>query len=137
MGLSGRTDAAGREALAEAVRPRGYEVVPVRMDGCLHLKTAVTAAAPDVLLVNPAWVDLTPFRGPERIDVDPAEPWAANVVAAGGAVVAAAGFPRTADRLARPGTRRPHRGRLGVPEGGGGVTCKSLLFDLAEDTAPE
>ena len=137
VGLSGRTDAAGREALAEAVRPRGYEVVPVRMDGCLHLKTAVTAAAPDVLLVNPAWVDLTPFRGLERIDVDPAEPWAANVVAAGGAVVAAAGFPRTADRLRARGLDVHTVDVSEFQKAEGGVTCKSLLFDLAEETTPE
>jgi dimethylargininase len=101
VGLSNRTDAAGREALAEAVSPFGYEVVPVRMEGCLHLKTAATAAAADVLVVNPGWVDLTPFRGLERIDVDPSEPWAANVVRAGGALIAAAGFPRTVTASAR------------------------------------
>jgi dimethylargininase len=137
VGLSNRTDAAGREALADAVRPLGYEVVPVRMDGCLHLKTAVTAAAPDVLLVNPAWVDLTPFRDLERIDVDPGEPWAANVVAAGGAVVAAAGFPRTADRLRARGLDVHTVDVSEFQKAEGGVTCKSLLFDLAEETAPE
>ena len=75
VGLSNRTDTAGREALAQAVTPFGYEVVPVRMEGCLHLKTAVTAAAANVLLVNPAWVDLGPFRGWETVAVDPGEPW--------------------------------------------------------------
>jgi len=137
VGLSNRTDAAGREALAAAVTRFGYEVVPVRLDGCLHLKTAVTAAAPDVILVNPAWVDLAPFRGLERIDVDPGEPWAANVVAAGGAVVAAAGFPRTADRLRGRGLDVHTVDVSEFQKAEGGVTCKSLLFDLAEETTPE
>jgi dimethylargininase len=136
VGLSNRTDAAGREALAEAVRPFDYEVVPVQMNGCLHLKTAVTAAA-DVLLVNPEWVDLAPLRGWERIDVAPGEPWAANVVAAGGAVVAAAGFPRTADRLRARGLDVRTVDVSEFQKAEGGVTCKSLLFDLAAETPPE
>jgi dimethylargininase len=137
VGLSNRTDAAGGQALAETVRPFDYEVVPVSMEGCLHLKTAVTAAAPDLLLVNPDWVDLAPFRDWERIDVDPREPWGANVVRAGGAVVAAAGFPRTAERLRARGLDVRTVDVSEFQKAEGGVTCKSLLFDLAAETAPE
>ena len=135
VGLSNRTDAAGGQALADAVRPYGYEVVPVRLEGCLHLKSAVPAAGTDVLLVNPAWVDLAPFRGLETIDVDPGEPWAANVVSTGAAVVAAAGFPRTADRLRARGFEVHTVDVSEFQKAEGGVTCKSLLFDLAEETA--
>jgi dimethylargininase len=135
VGLSNRTDDAGREALAEAVRPFDYEVVPVQMNGCLHLKTAVTTAA-DVLLVNPEWVDLAPFRGWERTFVDPGEPWGANVVTAGHAVVAAAGFPRTADRLRARGLDVRTVDVSEFQKAEGGVTCKSLLFDLAAETPP-
>jgi dimethylargininase len=137
VGLSNRTDAAGLEALAAAVTRFGYEVVPVRMEGCLHLKTAVTAAAPDLLLVNPAWVELAPFRGRDRVEVDPGEPWGANVVRAGDAVVAAAGFPRTADRLRALGLDVHTVDVSEFQKAEGGVTCKSLLFDLAEETTPE
>jgi len=137
VGRSDRTDDAGRAALAEAVRPFDYEVVPVRMSGCLHLKSAVTASTADVLLVNPDWVDLGPFRGWERIDVDPGEPWGANVVTAGGAVVAAAGFPRTADRLRARGLEVRTVDVSEFQKAEGGVTCKSLLFDLAAETPPE
>ncbi len=135
--LSNRTDAAGRQALAEAVRPFDYEVVPVRMEGCLHLKTAVTAADADILLVNPQWVDLAPFRGLERIDVAPKEPWAANVLSVGTAVVAAAGFPRTAERLRARGLDVREVDVSEFQKAEGGVTCKSLVFDVAEDARPE
>ena len=137
VGLSNRTDTAGREALAQAVTPFGYEVVPVRMEGCLHLKTAVTAAAANVLLVNPAWVDLGPFRGWETVAVDPGEPWGANVVMAGGAVIAAAGFPRTVERLQAQGLDVRTVDVSEFRKAEGGVTCKSLLFGLAAETAPE
>jgi dimethylargininase len=137
VGLSNRTDDAGRQALADAVRPFDYEVVPVPIEGCLHLKTAVTAAGPDLLLVNPAWLDLAPFRGLDRIDVAPSEPWGANVVAAGGAVVAAAGFPRTTDRLRARGLDVRTVDVSEFQKAEGGVTCKSVIFDLAEETTPE
>jgi len=137
VGLSNRTDPAGRQALADAVRPFGYEVVPVKVEGCLHLKTAVTAAGADVLLANPDWVDLAPFRGLETIDVAPEEPWAANVLSVGKAVVAAAGFPRTAERLRARGLDVRTVDVSEFQKAEGGVTCKSLVFDVAEDARPE
>jgi dimethylargininase len=42
VGTSGRTNAAGVEQLASALRPFGYAVKPVEVRGCLHLKSACT-----------------------------------------------------------------------------------------------
>ena len=137
VGLSNRTDTAGRQALAEALCPFDYEVVPVRMEGCLHLKTAVTAAHAGLLLVNPQWVDLAPFSGLETIDVAPEEPWAANVLAVGKAVVAAKGFPLTTERLRARGLDVRTVDVSEFQKAEGGVTCKSLVFDVAEDARPE
>jgi dimethylargininase len=135
VGVSNRTDAAGLRALADAVRPFGYVVEPVRMQGCLHLKTAVTAAAPGLLLVNPDWVDPEPLRGLDRVEVATGEPWAANVLSVAGAVVAAAGFPRTADRLRARGLDVRTVDVSEFQKAEGGVTCKSLVFDVAARAA--
>jgi dimethylargininase len=137
VGLSNRTDDAGRQALANALRPFDYEVVPVPIEGCLHLKTAVTAASADVLVVNPEWVDLAPLRGLETIAVAPGERGAANVLSIGGTVVAAAGFPRTADRLRARGLDVRTVDVSEFQKAEGGVTCKSLVFDVAEAARPE
>ena len=137
VGVSNRTDDAGRQALADAVRPFDYEVVPVRMTGCLHLKTAVTAATADLLVVNPDWVDLKTLRGLETIAVAPDEPDAANVLAVGETVIAAAGFPRTADRLRARGLDVRTVDVSEFQKAEGGVTCKSLIFAVAEDARPE
>jgi dimethylargininase len=59
------------------------------------------------------------------------------VVRAGGAVVAAAGFPRTAERLRSRGLDVRTVDVSEFQKAEGGVTCKSLLFDLAAETAPE
>jgi dimethylargininase len=137
VGLSPRTDAAGVEALAAAVRPLGYDVVPVRMTGCLHLKTAVTAAGPHLLVINPEWVDGEAFRGLETIEVAEGEPWAANVLAVGEAVVVAAGFPRTAERLRSRGLDVHALDVSEFLKAEAGVTCKSVIFDVVEDAPVE
>jgi len=136
VGLSNRTDSAGLQALAEAVRRHGYEVVSVRMRDCLHLKTAVTAVGPGLLLVNREWVDPAELGGHDAIDVDRGEPFAANVLAIGTSVVVAEGFPRTAERLSARGLDVHPVDVSEFQKAEGGVTCKSLVFDLAEEGAP-
>ena len=85
--------------------PFGYSLAGVRVDGCLHLKSAVTRVDEERLLINPAWVDKACFPGMSFIEVDPAEPWAANVLQVGGSVLCQPSNPRTAERLAAAGLR--------------------------------
>jgi dimethylargininase len=136
VGTSGRTDAAGASALQHLTGPYGYVVVPVRVRGCLHLKSAVTAIADETVVANPEWIDLTPFTGVEVLPVPDEEPGAANVLRVGASVVAHVGFPRTIDRLAARGLDvRP----VDVSEflkAEAGVTCKSLLFRSRTRTRP-
>src|SRR6266542_183912 len=95
VGLSTRTNRAGVNALEAVVRRLGYEIVPVPVRGCLHLKTACTALPDERLLVNPAWVDVSALRGFELVAVPEAEPWAANVALVGKAICVAAGKVET------------------------------------------
>ena len=129
VGLSSRTNAAGVEQLRNLVAPFDYVVVPVEFTGCLHLKSAVTAVADGVLLLNPAWVSLAAFPDCEALPVDAREPHAANALMIAGALVFPAEFPRTRDRLAKRGIRvvTTPAGELAKAEGG--VTCCSLVFE--------
>ena len=99
------------------------------MRGCLHLKSAVTEVGEGTLLVNPEWVDPRVFDGLRLIEVDPAEPAAANALRVGDTVVAPVHHPRTRARLAGRGLRvRPvEASELAKAEGG--VTCCSLLVE--------
>jgi len=137
VGLSSRTNAAGVEALAKAVRELGYVVTPVRVTGSLHLKSAVTAVGMGAVLANPGWVDLTPFAGLEVIAVAPDEPSAANVLRVGEAVVAASAFPRTADRLRARGLEVVTVEVSEFLKAEAGVTCKALLFRRRSVSAPQ
>ncbi|HVR38206.1 MAG TPA: arginine deiminase-related protein [Thermoanaerobaculia bacterium] len=119
VGRSARTNDAALAQLA-----RYCEVIPVAIDGCLHLKSAITQIAPDALLVNRAWVDVAPFAGWKLIDVDPAEPFAANALRINDALIYPAAFPRTRQRLGGD-VRLVDASELAKAEGG--VTCCSLL----------
>ena len=136
VGRTGRSDDAGIAALAAASAGLGYQVVPVEVAGCLHLKSACTALDDDTILVNPEWVDASAFAVPRAIEVPAVEPWAANAVRAGEAVLVQAGCPRTADRIAKAGfdVREVDVSELAKAEGS--LTCLSLLFDADLDGGP-
>ena len=133
VGVSNRTDAAGLRALADAVRPFGYERgagadagVPAPEDGGHHRRSRPPARQPGVGRSGAA------ARPRPRSTSPRDEPWAANVLSVAGAVVAAAGFPRTADRLRARGLDVRTVDVSEFQKAEGGVTCKSLVFDVAE-----
>jgi len=102
----------------------------VPVSGCLHLKSAVTQAAGDTLLINPAWVDKGEFPGMKFIDVDPGEPYAANVLLVGQAMLYQPAYPKTLQRL-EEATLNPilvDQSELAKAEGA--LTCCSLIFKV-------
>jgi dimethylargininase len=128
VGRSSRTNAEGIGQLAEIVSPFGYTVRPVAVHGCLHLKSAITAAAPNLLLAHPPWIETAAFGDYEILPVDPAELSAANALAINGRVLVVASAPRTAERLSTRGldVRRVDVSELQKAESG--LTCSSLLY---------
>lgn len=133
VGRSARTNEAGIESLRGLAGPLGYLVRAVPVEGCLHLKTACTYAGDGIVLLNPAWVDGGVFErdGLRLLAVDPAEPWAANVLLLGHALVVPAGNPATAGRLTRAGLQ-PVEVAIGeFQKAEAGLTCLSLLIPPA------
>jgi dimethylargininase len=132
VGQSGRTDRAGFDQLRDLVSPHGYDLREVAVQGCLHLKTAVTAVADDVLLVNPEWVDPAEFDSFDIIKVAPGESFAANALAVGEGIIYPTTFPRTAERLAERGFHLVPVDLSELAKAEGAVTCCSLIVDLAD-----
>jgi len=128
IGSSARTNSAAIGQMRAILQPHGYEVHAVPVTGCLHLKSAVTALGDDRLLINPDWTPRDAFSGFALVDIDPGEPYAANIVRAGDGLVYPGAFPRTRERLERLGlrVRTVEAGELAKAEGA--VTCCSLIF---------
>lgn len=128
VGLSGRSNRAGIEQLRTLLSSHGYSAEALPFTGCLHLKSAVTQVAPDAVLLNPEWVDPAAFDGFRRIEIDPAEAYAANALLVGDAVIYPAAFPRTAGRLERAGVRLVTVNVSELAKAEGAVTCCSLIL---------
>jgi dimethylargininase len=126
VGLSGRTNAQGAGQLAKILGPYGYEVRPVQVRGCLHLKSGACPVGSETLLVNREWVDTDAFRGFRLIDVE--EPRAANVLPVAGEAVMADGYPKTRAALERAGFRTRTIGISEFEKAEAGVTCLSVIF---------
>ena len=133
VGLTRRSNPEGIRQLAAILAPHNYEVIPVPVSGCLHLKSAVTHIGGNTLLANRAMFDAAPLASYDWIDVDPAEPHAANALVFGGTVIFPASFPRTRARIEAGGF---HVAPLDISElqkAESGLTCSSLLFETFQD----
>jgi dimethylargininase len=128
VGRSSRSNDEGIRQLEELATLHGYETVAVAVEGCLHLKSAVTVLADDLLLLNPAWVSPGAFPRLRSVVVDEAEPYAANGLRLGETVVYPAHFPRTRDRLVESGLRLAITECDELAKAEGAVTCCSLVF---------
>ena len=127
VGLSTRTNEEAVRQMQRMLAPFGYRVHATHVRGCLHLKSAATALDSSTLLVNRRRIDERAFARFTLVDVDAAEPDAANALQLDDRLVFPSAFPRTADRLAARGYRLQivDAGELAKAEGA--VTCCSLI----------
>lgn len=129
IGLTRRSDANAFEQIRAFIEPHGYSVHAVPVNGCLHLKSAVTAVAHDTLLLNPKWVDEAAFGGVKFIEVDASESYAANALLVRDRIIYPSTFPRTEERLDRAGISRVTVEADELAKAEGAVTCCSLIFN--------
>lgn len=128
VGASSRSNASGIEQLGALLQPFGYRVLPVAVQGCLHLKSAVTQVGADQLLINSRYVERGQFPGMHFIEVDEGEPLGANALMLGRDVIYPRSYPRTAEALQRQGIRVHTVAMSETEKAEGGVTCCSLLL---------
>ena len=128
VGWSDRTNHPGLKQLAHLLLEHGCTVKAVEVEGCLHLKSAVTRLDPERLLVCPARLNLERVRGMELVPVPPDEPDGANVLAVGGRVLCSAAYPRTNELLADRGYDVLELDLSELHKMEAAVTCPSLLL---------
>ena len=103
VGLSQRTNREGIAQLSDILRPYNYQVQPVEVRGCLHLKSACSYIGNNAILVNRSLLDVGPFRDFELIDVPDEEPDGANALLVKDVVIIPASFPKTRALLEQRG----------------------------------
>jgi dimethylargininase len=141
VGQSSRTNANAIESLRRILQPFDYEVIGSEISGCLHLKSAVTAVGENLILVNPQWLkapgdarhsSTKDFGDADRIEIDPAEPFAANALRVGANLIYPSHFPRTLDLLRNRGLHVTTVGCDELAKAEGAVTCCSIIFDAPQ-----
>lgn len=126
VGLSARTSPAGVASLRALAEPLGLSVLTVQVSAGLHLKSAVTLVAPDLLALVSGQLDHAPFveAGMTVLLVD--EPHGGNVLALEDRVLVSAASPRTGARLRARGLRTVEVDVSELHKGDGALTCLSL-----------
>lgn len=128
VGRSSRTNDIAFFQLDEMLKPFGYDVIRVKIQNCLHLKTGCTHIGKRTVLVNPDWVDISTFSDFEMIKVDNTEAWAANAIEINGVVLCSSMFPRTNSFLKQRGFDIRTIVISELQKAEGGLTCMSLIF---------
>ena len=131
VGLSTRTNARGIAALASIVEAFGYTVVPVAVNGGLHLTTGCGIVNDETVLLNPRWLDASAFKGLRQLHVSEEEPWAANTIRVENSVCLEEGVPMTRELV------EPYVGSIDTLDisefrkAEGSLSCLSLIFKEA------
>ncbi|MFU8861609.1 MAG: dimethylarginine dimethylaminohydrolase family protein [Cyclonatronaceae bacterium] len=129
VGISGRSNENGIEQFRDHLKPFGYSVTGVPVRGCLHLKTALAPVYDDLMLINPQWADPGVFDGVTCVPVHPSEPYGANLMRFGNAVLCSDSFPRTIDWLTGLGLDVHTIDYSEMAKAEAGLTCCSVIFD--------
>jgi dimethylargininase len=129
VGLSQRTNRDGIDQLRDLLGSHDYQVQPIEVGGCLHLKSACSYVVDNTVLVNRSWIDAGPLSGFELLDVPEDEPGAANALLLNDVVIIPASFPKTRALLEKRGCRVRTIDVSELQKAEAGVTCESLIFD--------
>lgn len=128
VGESPRTNRQGIDALGDIIEPLGYAVIPVRVTGCLHLKTGCTALDDKTVLVNPDWLETRPFEGFRVIETLPQEPFGANVLPVNDTICMNAAFPETVELVKSMDYSVVSTDITEFVKAEAGLTCMSVPF---------
>ena len=125
VGVSTRTNHDGIAQLGRILDAFGYEVVPVEVQGSLHLKSVVTAVADDLIVIDAQSIDPAIF-GVRFIEV-PIE--AANVLRVQDSVLCPPAAAAVAPRLAAEGLTVELVDTSELAKAEGALTCCSLIVE--------
>ena len=129
VGMSTRSNQMAVDQMNNLLGKYGYKAQSVELHDCLHLKTAVTRVDDKTLLINRRWVDVENFEGYELIDADESEPFAANCLPIGGAIIFPVAFPKTGAKLEAHGYKLKPVVVDELAKAEGAVTCCSLILE--------
>lgn len=129
VGVSSRTNLDGIDQLSRLLSPYDYEIVPVKVHGCLHLSTGATFLGNQTFLVNPKWIDTSEFKKFDIIPVEENEPWAGNTLNLKGKILLPESSLKTAEKISKKGFEVATVDISELEKAEAGLTCMCVLFE--------
>jgi dimethylargininase len=131
IGLSARTNEAGAAQLAGLLGDLGYrsDLIDIRaVKALLHLKSGITYLGDGRLLATRDLPRHPALAAYERVDVPPAETYAANALRVNGRVLVAAGYPHARAAIESLGFETVALEMSEFRKLDGGLSCLSLRY---------
>ncbi len=129
IGVSERTNIEGAEALVSLLALAGQRGVVVKTPpGVLHLKSDCALLDEETVLCTPRLAAAKPFPGFRVLETPEGEEGAANALRVGDKVLLSAGYPRTADLLARESYAVEVLPTAEIAKIDAGLSCMSLRW---------
>lgn len=128
IGLSTRTNQDAVEQVQALVQSEGYQVIPVKINDTLHLKSSCTYIGHGFLVLSQGHFDHSVFDQYKTITVPREEAYASNCLAVNGRVLIARGYPRTREMIEKSGFETIELDMTEFKKGNGSLTCLSILF---------
>lgn len=129
VGESTRSNREGISQLKQMIEPFGYDLITVKTDRCLHLKTGISVLENDLLLINPEWIPDGLFRDYNTIPVHHKEPYGANVMRYKNYSLCPTVFKYTADILYKLGYDVIQIDQSELAKAEAGLTCCSVIVE--------
>lgn len=128
IGISGRTNTAGAQQLADLLEQRDFQCRLLPVAGGLHLKSALNDLGPGRLLLRSGVPVPDMLREFAITETGPGEALAANVLWINDTLLMPGGYPATRERLQALGITIRELDVSAVEAMDGGLTCMSLRW---------
>ena len=128
VGLSTRTNLHAIHQLRKILENSNLEIVPVRVQNVLHLKSACTYLGNNYVILSKGHFDTHILRDYKKIVVPRGEEYAADCLAINGTIMMAKGYPKTKKLVEKEGFFVKELEMSEFRKGEGALTCLSIIW---------
>ncbi|WP_018153127.1 dimethylarginine dimethylaminohydrolase family protein [Leeia oryzae] len=128
VGLTSRTNQAGVDEFAAAIRPHGYKLTVVEVTDGLHLKSIVNYVGKNTLILSQDYAGHPAFDGYNQLILAKEEEYAGNTLWINDTLITPSGYPDTLAKLKTLGLPIIETDTSEIRKMDGGLTCMSLRF---------
>ena len=127
VGLTQRTNLHAIQQLRKVLENTNVEIVPLKVEGVLHLKSACTYVGNNCVVLSEGHFDTQVLQDCRKIVVPKGEEYAADCLAIGETVLMAKGFPLTKRLLEKQSFLVEELEMSEFRKGEGALTCLSII----------